>query len=268
MGKHSKLFNSQNDYDSFILSDEFVLPNVSYIVENDTVNFHPYVIMDYNSQYLMFEAIEDSKFKLSRNDCQCSKDGGKTWGWLFKDTNVTVSAGSKIMFKATTPSISSTGGMGTFSSTGKFNVSGNIMSMLYGDDFVDKIDLTYKDYAFYNLFNRCTNLVEAHNLILPATTLDDYCYQSMFDSCTSLTSAPELPATTLTNYCYRSMFSGCSSLNKITMLATNIRSTDCLKDWVSGVASTGTFVKHPDMTSLPSGISGIPKGWTVEDYQE
>jgi hypothetical protein len=50
------------------------------------------------------------------------------------------------------------------------------------------------------------------------------------------------------------------------MLATDISASNCLYKWVDGVASTGTFVKHKDMTSLPSGIKGIPTGWTVENY--
>lgn len=49
------------------------------------------------------------------------------------------------------------------------------------------------------------------------------------------------------------------------MLATNISADNCLNGWVSDVASNGTFIKHPDMTTLPSGVSGIPEGWTVED---
>jgi hypothetical protein len=52
------------------------------------------------------------------------------------------------------------------------------------------------------------------------------------------------------------------------MLATDISEWNCLNNWVDGVASSGTFVKHPDMTSLPTGTSGIPNGWTVEDYVE
>ena len=47
------------------------------------------------------------------------------------------------------------------------------------------------------------------------------------------------------------------------MLATNISASNCLSNWVNNVASTGTFVKHPDMTTLPTGTSGIPEGWTV-----
>lgn len=49
------------------------------------------------------------------------------------------------------------------------------------------------------------------------------------------------------------------------MLATNISADNCLNDWVSYVASNGTFIKHPDMSILPSSVSGIPEGWTVED---
>ena len=47
------------------------------------------------------------------------------------------------------------------------------------------------------------------------------------------------------------------------MLATNISASNCLSNWVQYVASSGTFVKHPDMTTLPTGTSGIPSGWTV-----
>jgi hypothetical protein len=61
------------------------------------------------------------------------------------------------------------------------------------------------------------------------------------------------------------MFRNCTNLNKITMLATDVSATACLTNWVSGVASKGTFVKHIDMNSLPSGDNGIPTGWTIEN---
>ena len=49
------------------------------------------------------------------------------------------------------------------------------------------------------------------------------------------------------------------------MLATDPSASDCSSNWVSGVASAGTFVKNPNMTTLPTGTNGIPEGWTVED---
>ena len=105
---------------------------------------------------------------------------------------------------------------------------------------------------------------------LPVTTLTNYCYSNMFEGCTSLTTAPELPATTLVDSCYQYMFYRCSKLNYIKMLATDISANYCLSNWVSGVASSGTFVKHKDMNSLPTSTSsnyysGIPNGWTVEN---
>ena len=87
----------------------------------------------------------------------------------------------------------------------------------------------------------------------------------MFKGCTHLTKAPKLPATTLVDNCYYTMFQNCTSLNNITMLAENI-ATNCFTNWVSGVASTGTFTKAVNMTSLTTGNSGIPTGWVIKSY--
>ena len=188
-------------------------------------------------------------------------------------------------------------GVGIFSSTGRFDVQGNIMSLLYGDDFKGQTDLTEKEGVFANLFtnlrNTC-NVVNAKNLALPATTLAsgcyyhmfnacpsltaaptlpavtlaNGCYSSMFEYCTSLTTAPELPATTLAEGCYAFMFNGCTSLNYIKCLATDISASNCTNSWVSGVASSGTFVRRRTEESASSnwerGANGIPTGWTVE----
>ena len=120
---------------------------------------------------------------------------------------------------------------------------------------------TLARYCYYYMIYGCTNLTTAPEL--PATTLADSCYSNMFENCSSLTTAPELPATTLAYSCYGNMFKGCRNLNYIKMLATDISATNCLSTWVDGVSSTGTFVKNPAMTSLPTGQSGIPSGWTV-----
>ena len=115
------------------------------------------------------------------------------------------------------------------------------------------------------MFNRCTNLTDAPTL--PATTLSDCCYEGMFIDCNSLTSVPALCATTLAAACYSNMFNGCTNLKSVTMLATDISAYNCLFFWLSGVSATGTFTKAAEMTSLPSGISGIPENWTVVNQQ-
>ena len=117
--------------------------------------------------------------------------------------------------------------------------------------------------CYSEMFMGCTSLTTAP--ALPATTLETMCYKSMFNGCTSLTTAPELPATTLNLMCYSGMFGGCTNLNYIKCLATDISAPSCTSNWVSGVASTGTFVKNPNMASWTTGTKGIPTGWTVID---
>ena len=120
--------------------------------------------------------------------------------------------------------------------------------------------------CYAGMFYNCKNLTTAPEL--PATTLAMRCYYNMFYGCSSLTTAPELPATKLIERCYYGMFRNCTNLNYIKMLATDISEYNCLYNWVNKVASTGTFVKNPNMTSLPTGTSGIPIGWTVVNFGE
>ena len=124
--------------------------------------------------------------------------------------------------------------------------------------------LVLAQYCYSDMFNGCTSLPTAPQL--PATTLAARCYYNMFTKCTSLTTAPELPATTLASSCYQSMFKSCTSLNNITCLATDISASNCTFTWLYGVSANGTFTKNPNMSSWGSGVSGIPNGWTVEDY--
>ena len=268
--------------------------------------------------YLRFVARQNGSFRLSGNTVEYSLDSGTTWTELASDTeSPSVSSGSIIMWKATNPPLVTNNGIGRFYSTGQFDVEGNIMSLIYGDDFETAttisndgqfMSLFYGNLNVINasgmtlpstnvpangyrsMFTNCTNIVTAPS-VLPATTLADRCYSSMFNGCTSLTTAPSLPATTLANYCYLSMFNGCTSLttapvlsattlanncysymfynctslNNITCLATDMSAAYCTNGWLRGVASSGTFTKAASM-SWPTGDSGIPDGWTVEDY--
>ena len=179
---------------------------------------------------------------------------------------ITVTSGENIYLKGNAKQLGYNSRTGVnINSTTNINASGNVMSLLYGDNYKNKIAFPNgsQQYTLGHLFKNNTHLINAENLILPATTLAEGCYIAMFHGCTLLTIAPELPATTLSKTCYFYMFYGCSNLRKITMLATNISATSCLTNWVKGVASTGTFVKAPSMTSLTTGFDAIPSGWEV-----
>lgn len=179
---------------------------------------------------------------------------------------INVVAGDKIQFRGNNATYGNnySESYSAFSnSTAKFEVEGNIMSLINPTDFSTLTTLESRD-TFCWLFSDCTGLTSAENLILPATTLTDSCYVGMFYDCTGLTIAPALPATDLAPFCYEYMFENCTSLNYIKCLATSLPN-GCTLDWTRGVATTGTFVKNPNMASWPTGRSGIPSGWTVLD---
>lgn len=100
-----------------------------------------------------------------------------------------------------------------FNTSGNINVSGNIMSLLYGDDFANITEFpSGSSNTFQGLFQYADKLVSAGNLVLPATALKYECYRAMFLGCTLLADAPILPATVLAYGCYNKMFMYCNSL--------------------------------------------------------
>ena len=226
------------------------------------------ILADYNnnssasSEYFTIEALEDGlQAKLSVNACEYSLDGN-TWNSLSAATNTpAVNIGDKIYFRGNlTPT--SSNGIGTFTISKKCNVKGNIMSLLYGDDFVGQTDLTGKNYAFYQLFKNCTYIVDASELILPATTLADFCYSNMFEGCRNLTTAIELPVTTLANGCYSSMFKGCTSLTTAPELPATTLAINCYSTMFNGCSKLTTAPALPATTLASNCYSSMFNGCT------
>ena len=154
-------------------------------------------------------------------------------------------------------------------STALFKVYGNIMSLLYGTNFIgqDLLPVTNSAATFMSLFKNCTSIISAKNLIFPAQNINDVAkgYYMMFKNCTNLEKGPTIMASALTSVgVCGEMFFGCEKLSYLKCLSLTVNK-NATGTWVNDVAPTGTFVKHPNMTSWPKGTSGIPAGWTVED---
>ena len=235
------------------------------------------------------------KNDMNNNPIEVFKSTDRT-NWISMGTTnstgitATIPANGKLYLKATVNKWgdSTNSGANIITATGNHNVGGNIMSLLYGDNFVNQTTFpTNSSKNFGSLFNGNKKLVNANKLELPVTTLTQTCYHSMFKDCSALTTTPALPATTLANGCYVSMFmyctslttapvlpatvvtregyaqifKGCTSLNSITTYAQDISTYDCLYEWLDNVAATGDFYNLGGAT-FPSSASGIPSGWT------
>ena len=334
--------------------------------------------VDYTSMYTTFEALENGTFSIFYSEgsgfeyVNYSLDGGQTWNDLQPNEQTPlIKTGERVNVKIKQGKVY----LGSYAlfvvqSTCKYNLYGNSLSLIYGDEFIGKDSLEiytegeygeYVNEGMYYSYNslgfafagidietgepKDSLIVDASNFILPKNTaifsyycmfcnntymtkapvmdfetitylscgmmfagctslndvpdmkvkriisqgcnamfkgcsslvnppminvtefIDGFQCEEMFADCTSLIKTPVLSISTLTPNCYINMFSGCTNLSEITMLATDISAEGCLEGWVQGVSSTGTFYKHPDIGSLPTGIDGIPEGWTIENYQ-
>ena len=184
------------------------------------------VITDMKLLPLFVEAIEPLTVSFSANPIEYSLDN-RTWQTLPVGASTpTIGAGMRVYFRASGLTATSADGIGTFSTTGMFNVGGNIMSMSYGADFQYKTEIT-NNYAFSRLFRYAEGMVDASNLQLPAMSLTEYCYNVMFAYCINLIIGPNLPALNLPAFCYSGMYTACSNLNSVCALPATILGQQC-----------------------------------------
>ena len=197
-----------------------VLPTTNY--NNGSISYTLNSIGK-EQKYFIIESLEDDNtisLKASNTNLtktiSISTDNGTTWidktSTISGVTLATLDTGDKILVKGSNISYGNSSYYNYFASTKEFNVEGNIMSLIYGDNSIGQTTLDSNGYNFKYLFRNCTKLKSAEHLSLPATTLANNCYEDMFYGCTNLTTAPELPATTLTSSCYNSMFQNCTGL--------------------------------------------------------
>lgn len=205
-------------------------------------------------KHLTLEATEDGTTVSFKNgtyggSVEYSIDGGAHWLTISQGTtqNISLDRKEKVLFRANQEHYNSFNSH--IGADKDCYIYGNIMSLLYKEDFSTKVELVH-DGTFSNLFegseskpNRIINhpikdlVLPATKIssecyrqmfaytrlsrapVLPATSLTIRCYYGMFKNCTSLTSSPTLPATTLAQESYDSMFLGCSSLTSAPAMA-------------------------------------------------
>jgi beta-galactosidase len=269
----------------------------------DGITTQPLVIeqeveIPYATHYLTFDVISSGTINWKSTGSLTktiyySLDDGETWSAITSTSEgvpINVTEGDKVLIKGNNTKYATDKShySGFESGTALYNINGNIMSLVGGDNFSGLTSIS-DTFAFCSLF-KLSNAVSAKNLILPAQTLKEACYRAMFSKAHLLIEAPELPATTLAKDCYwymfedcaisqapelnattlvqgsyGNMFTCCRNLNYIKCTATGITASACTTNWVSGVSATGTFVKASSMSSWNRNNHGIPTGWTIYD---
>ena len=236
-------------------------------VKFENANYYPINVRmeNNNEEYLTFEAKEAGatvtlkvgKFYNSQSPSIQYKivpqrEGEPEWTTKTitkeKPIPIPLTTGEKIMFRGSNTNLSLSASKDksfSISVEGDGFVYGNVMSLLYGEDFARQTSLPSK-YIFANLFLNNTTIYNHpyKTLVLPATTLKVSCYSNMFEGCSNLTSAPELPATTLAEACYYSMFKGCTGLTTAPKLPATTLAVGCYDHMFQECTS---LTKAPDL---------------------
>lgn len=197
---------------------------------------------------LTLEALGTGTIVVSRpqGGLQYSKNGGDKTA-VTHNAAIDVAIGDKVSFYGNCTKIflgGINGGTKFNSGTADVKVYGNIMSLLDATGFATATTLT-ADYAFMELFQDYSHLIDAGDLQLPATTITNNCYKCMFENCPNLTTAPKkLPAMELKSECYNQMFWGCTSLTKTPELpATTLEAYCYYKMFKNCTGLTTAYVK-------------------------
>ena len=192
---------------------------------------------------------------------------------------VTANAGQKVYFRATSEKWADlTSGFYYnyfYSASGvTHSVGGNIMSLLYGANFVGKTTFPNEDtFGIFNgLFAGDTNLISAAELVLPVTHIESTtgymgscCYRAMFSNCSNLEYGPQVDLRFRDinnpielNKCMQYFIEGCPKLKTIHVCLQNYN--DCFYGIFANATYEGLtwydYSGHP-RTTWPTNVTCV-----------
>lgn len=264
------IYNTSGDVKTALSEGTLNKPYVAIV--GDEIDYDSQVNeIDYSQIPLTFEYLEDGDIAFLTDDKFMYQLNGGEWVTVSHDPEsedgtsliISVSSGDTLAL------ITKLENEGTvqFSGDPRFNAYGNIMSLVAadGDDFRELLDLN--DVNFFNAHNAFHDegleifakpVVNAENVVFPATALTDGCYEYMFADCKELVLPPKsFPLADLSNIGdyddagpYILMFLGCTKLERIPQLpAYTSACTGMYK---------GMFAWYDDGEGVLPVLSGVP----------
>lgn len=248
-----RIFIPEDSFDEFLLINETLEDKLyKYNYNVYAVNQEPLksYLADMKNQYFTIEALGDGDIQINIpanvttsfvTSISYSVNDGDWTTITNTDAAITetvsnIKKGDEVRFKGIGTAYCTLWANATYADntllirpTFNYGVKGNIMSLLYGDDFRDKKTLTVAN-TFSFLFMNDEHIIHSKDLVLPATTITDCCYGRMFYQATNLIDAPqELPAKIVPQKAYYGMFwlSGIKSCNPSMLKGKEFGASSC-----------------------------------------
>lgn len=268
-----RIFNTQEEYEAWKDSDDYVFPNVCRIDGKMVYNNFP--------DPLWIEALEDITvwygIRTYTADGRPYEQGTTAsysfdkvnWIPFTTDGDVIVRKGQKLYCKSTFIPSSYYSSNYRFHISGKFNAGGDILSLCLGDDYLGEYDSYPVDnpngWQSPRIFYKCFGglaIINAKELVFPPYTSGNV-YSYMFEGCKDLITAPKLPALKLASECYMAMFNGCTSLTKAPTLAaqTSSNSSGGYYNYIFYRCSNLSYIKFLDLAAPHYTDNGTTGYW-------
>lgn len=227
----------------------------------------------YIRKYLTMQAIETGTISVniysgcSSMTISYSLDNGVTWidnafttGKAKTYTTPTLSAGDRVLWKciSTDGSFSNSyGKVVKFSSTMSCKMYGNIMSLIYGDNFIGKNTVADGFQTFRQNFAGL-KVVDAKYLVIPVATMKQYVAIMMFDGNTTLASGPAFVSDDIQTDALQQAFRNNTHLASLTIIADSVSNNQ--NNWAANVPSGGVLTREIGNT-----FTLLPTGWMTND---
>ena len=213
---------------------------------------------------LCFMAMENAGLAVTLNGdfkespvLEYSTDGVK-WEPVKFGTAMKVYAKEKVYLRGLNPKGLSFGDQTyvTIETKGKFEVSGDVMSLI---DYRTKVTEIPNEYCFFRLFYN-SSITTAPKL--SASVLKPCCYWEMFYGSESLLAGPDLVAEFVPSAAYCLMFANCTSLSSVGCGANNVEFGDAFKSWLDNVMPKGVIyiIGNGDPVLLEK-LNALPPDW-------
>ena len=245
--KNIKLFSTEQEQLDAVLESTYVAYNEETGLVTCVKPKNGGEEVDYTSMYTTFEALEDGTFSIFYTEesgfeyVNYSLDGGQTWNDLQANKQTPLIKTGECVNIKIKQNKKFLGAYALFvvQSTCKYNLYGNSLSLIYGDEFIGKDSLEiytegeYGEYAdeglYYSYYSlgfafagldietgepKDSLIVDASNFILPKNTAIFSCY-CMFSNNPYMTKAPVMNFETVTYLSCGMMFGGCTSLTYV-----------------------------------------------------
>lgn len=215
-----------------------------------------------------------------------------TWTDIHNGGNISnVTSGSKVYFRSSTGFSAGRYDTLRFDSNYQFDAGGHISTLLNYTDInsinslgsysftsmFDSSKIVHANIDFYGIknigqnslyqfFKNCTSLVSIPDFSSIETVgVSGFAYT--FEACSSLqTPADVSNVTSVDSSGFTATYSACTSLADAIAPNVSTWNTTSFTNWLVNTASTGVVRKPAGLTIPTDNASGVPTGWTTENY--